>query len=323
MAAPIGQDRRDGGFSVKTVILALRRRFTAGVTSRPLWPVASVAGFVLLAAGAFAVGNGFGEWRTRTAPQRELERLAIELRLQRADIETARAVLDGQVGALAERVGMLSAQLVRLDALGERLTGMARLGRGEFDFSGPPALGGPALAPRGAVGRGPAVPSLESTLDALATMAADRARQLDALEAQILARELTRQILPGGRPVLGGYVSSYFGDRIDPFTGSPAFHSGLDFAGMPGSQVLAVATGVVSIAGPDGGYGQLVELTHGNGYVTRYGHNERLLVSVGQTVRKGEPLALIGSTGRSTGPHLHFEVLRNGAPVDPLSFIGR
>ncbi len=147
--------------------------------------------------------------------------------------------------------------------------------------------------------------------------------QLAALENVILARELNAQIHPEGRPVKAGFVSSHFGERQDPFSGHQAFHRGVDFAGSAGAEVVAVAAGVVTWSGTKAGYGNLVEISHGNGYVTRYGHNQRNLVSVGATVKKGEPIALMGSTGRSTGPHVHFEVLRNGKQVNPASFIGR
>jgi murein DD-endopeptidase MepM/ murein hydrolase activator NlpD len=118
-----------------------------------------------------------------------------------------------------------------------------------------------------------------------------------------------------------GWISSYFGQRPDPFTGRNAFHRGLDFAGPAGSQVVSVASGVVTFSKDRFGYGRTVEINHGNGYVTRYAHNQKALVAVGDTVQKGQPIALIGSTGRSTGPHLHFEVLRNGRAVDPMSFV--
>jgi murein DD-endopeptidase MepM/ murein hydrolase activator NlpD len=123
--------------------------------------------------------------------------------------------------------------------------------------------------------------------------------------------------------VESGYISSFFGRRPDPFTGESAFHPGIDFAGAPGTRVLAVADGVVSFAGRDNGYGKMVEVTHGSGYVTRYAHNSTLLVEPGQTVRRGDALALMGSTGRSTGTHLHFEVLRDGNRVNPMSFVRR
>ena len=227
--------------------------------------------------------------------------------------------VDDQVAVLAKRVGQMQAQLLRLDALGKHLTDVANLERGEFDFDNPPAVGGPEAGK----GEGPVVPALDSMLESMNAQIDDRRRQLTALQNLILTRELARQIVPGGRPVESGYISSLYGQRTDPFDGNQATHTGLDFAGAAGTRVLAVADGIVSHAGPDGGYGRLVEITHGNGYVTRYAHNSKLLVSAGQTVKRGDAVALMGSTGRSTGTHLHFEVLRDGHSVNPLSFVRR
>jgi murein DD-endopeptidase MepM/ murein hydrolase activator NlpD len=167
------------------------------------------------------------------------------------------------------------------------------------------------------------IPDLSAMLAQLQQDVDLRESQLSALENVILARELRAQIHPEGRPVANGFISSYFGERSDPFDGREAFHKGVDFAGSVGSKVVAVAAGVVTWAGERSGFGKMVEINHGDGFVTRYGHNERTLVSVGETVKRGEPVALMGSTGRSTGPHVHFEVLRNGRQVDPLTFIGR
>ncbi|MGH8134916.1 MAG: M23 family metallopeptidase [Steroidobacteraceae bacterium] len=285
---------------------------------RPL--LTSIAGVASLAmlAGAFVGGTRYGG----NGPLGEftLARWNEDLAAQRAALEKTREAVDDQVAALATRVGKMQAQLLRLDALGRQLTEVAKLDRGEFDFDRPPAIGGPRSEP---VGEGPVVPSLEAMLDSVGATIEDRGRQLNALQNLILTRELARQIVPGGRPVETGYISSLYGQRTDPFDGGNAFHSGLDFAGTPGTRVLAVADGVVSHAGVDGGYGRLVEITHGNGYVTRYAHNAKLLVQPGQTVKRGDPIALMGSTGRSTGPHLHFEVLRDGRPVNPLSFVRR
>ena len=158
-------------------------------------------------------------------------------------------------------------------------------------------------------------------IDALQRRLEQRDTQLLALENVMLSRNLNEAVRPDGRPVLEGYISSGFGDRIDPFDGHEAVHKGVDIAGQQGSEVVAVASGVVTRAGPASGYGNLVEINHGNGYATRYAHNEAVLVAVGDTVTRGQPIALMGSTGRSTGPHVHFEVLRNGQQVNPLSFI--
>ena len=134
-------------------------------------------------------------------------------------------------------------------------------------------------------------------------------------------RKLNEEIQPEGRPVHQGFISSYFGQRQDPFTGEEAIHKGVDFAGNLGDEVVAVAAGVVTWAGVQPGYGKLVEISHGNGLVTRYAHNQRALVNVGDTVTRGEPIALMGSSGRSTGPHVHYEVRINGAPVNPMRYL--
>jgi murein DD-endopeptidase MepM/ murein hydrolase activator NlpD len=208
--------------------------------------------------------------------------------------------------------------VIRLDALGKRLTEMADIDSREFNFDRDPPSGGPE-----GEGTSAQIPDLSAMLGQLEQRVDLRESQLSALENLILARELRQEIHPEGRPVANGFISSYFGERSDPFDGREAFHKGVDFAGSPGSAVTAVGAGVVTWAGERSGYGKLVEINHGDGFVTRYAHNERTLVTVGQTVKRGEPVAHMGSTGRSTGPHVHFEVLRNGRQVDPLSYVGR
>jgi murein DD-endopeptidase MepM/ murein hydrolase activator NlpD len=149
-----------------------------------------------------------------------------------------------------------------------------------------------------------------------------RGAQLNALQGVMRRRQITDDMRPTGRPVSEGYLSSRYGERMDPFNGEEAFHKGLDFAAPEGSDVLAVAAGVVTFAGRRDGYGELVEVQHGGGLVTRYGHNSQLLVNVGEVVQRGQALGKVGSTGRSTGPHVHFEVLRNGLAINPGSFVG-
>ena len=126
-----------------------------------------------------------------------------------------------------------------------------------------------------------------------------------------------------GQPVEKGWISSHFGQRTDPFTGKPAMHNGMDFAGREGSSIIAVAAGVVTWAGHQSGYGNLVEVSHGDGFVTRYAHNKQNLVEAGAIVRKGDTIALMGSSGRSTGAHVHYEVYKHGRPVDPSSYVRR
>ncbi len=298
---------------------ALMRRVALPDLSRPRVLAVSALTLVL---GGFVAGAGFGVAAAERRNVAALDQWSAELAGQRESLDAARQAVEDQVGALAVRIGQMHARLLRLDALGKRLTEVADLDRGEFDFDHPPAVGGPDAGAEVA-GAAPAVPAIDEMLDALGRSIDDRGRQLAALETLILSRELARQVVPGGRPVESGYISSFFGSRTDPFHGKTAFHAGLDFAGAPGTRVLAVADGVVSFAGKDGSYGKLIEVTHGNGYVTRYAHNSTLLVEAGQTVRKGDAIALMGSTGRSTGTHLHFEVLRGGRPVNPLGFVGR
>jgi murein DD-endopeptidase MepM/ murein hydrolase activator NlpD len=239
---------------------------------------------------------------------------------QKSDIAEMRARVQDRVNALAVRLGQLDAHIIRIDALGKRLTTMANVDRREFNFDEAPQ---PAS---GAAGSGPAfnqIPDLSSQLSELEQRVDLRDAQLSALENVIVGRKITAALRPEGKPVGEGAISSYFGERSDPFTGEEGFHKGLDFAGTSGEPVVAVAAGVVTWVGDRSGYGTLVEINHGNGYVTRYAHNQSALVAVGQTVTRGEHIALMGSTGHSTGPHVHFEVLHNGTQIDPLMFVQR
>jgi len=241
-----------------------------------------------------------------------------ELDSQRKAIEQAKRVAEDNLNALALRLGQMQAHVIRLDALGQRLTRMAGLDDGEFDFNNPPAQGGPENT---SAVQSLQVPDFVALMDNVSQQLEDRSNQLTVLESMLLNRNLQAEVIPAGRPVNSGWISSTFGMRTDPFTGRLEHHNGIDFAGKEGSDVLAVASGVVTWAGPRFGYGNLVEINHGKGYVTRYGHNEEVLVKVGDTVKKGQILSHMGSTGRSTGPHVHFEVLRNGRAVDPAKYV--
>jgi murein DD-endopeptidase MepM/ murein hydrolase activator NlpD len=139
----------------------------------------------------------------------------------------------------------------------------------------------------------------------------------------LLDRFLRESSVPSAFPVRSGWVSSGYGARTDPFNGTTAWHNGIDIAGRLGTEVLSVAAGVVSNIEDQEGLGHLVEVTHDGGFLTRYGHNQEVLVAVGDLVEKGEPIALMGSSGRSTGPHVHLEVFKNGRSVDPASYIQR
>ena len=245
--------------------------------------------------------------------------LKTEIGVQREELEVARQVAQENINALTKRVAELQSRVVRLDALGERLTDMASLDKGEFNFESAPALGGPndssLLIAESVAG------DLLASFDNLSRDLDDREQKLGVLESLLMTRNLQSQVHPDGFPVEKGWLSSYFGARSDPFTGRRAHHDGIDIAGKLGSNILAIASGVVTQSGDHPGYGNLVEVSHGNGYVTRYGHNQKNLVQIGDTVKKGQVLALMGTSGRSTGPHLHLEVIRDGRVVNPIKYV--
>jgi len=244
-------------------------------------------------------------------------RMQAELMQQRQEITEAKRTAEENLAALTVRLGQMQAHVIRLDALGQRLTKVSGLDKGEFDFGHPPAQGGPDSDESTAM----QLPDFLKQLDALSTQLDDRSQQLSVLETMLVNQSAQAELKPKGAPSDTSWISSTFGMRNDPFTGRIAFHKGIDFAGKEGSDVVSVGAGVVTWAGNRLGYGNLVEITHGNGYVTRYGHNEKVLVKLGEMVKKGQPIALMGSTGRSTGPHVHFEVYLNGQAVDPMKYI--
>jgi murein DD-endopeptidase MepM/ murein hydrolase activator NlpD len=288
--------------------------------NRPVAMTVTVALVTTILSGVLFLGVQLGREGLTRDPIEQVGHWGATLEEQRLQVVDARRELQERLDAIATRVGQMNAHVIRLDALGRRLTEMANLDKGEFNFDSAPAVGGPEGLVEGAVATSS---DLTAMLDDLTRQIKDRERQLSVLESMISTRNLSRQIVPGGRPVMQGWISSYFGHRADPFTGRKAFHRGVDFAGPAGAQVVAVASGVVTYTKERFGYGRTVEINHGNGYVTRYAHNQKVLVAVGETVKKGQPIALIGSTGRSTGPHLHFEVLKQGRAVDPMSFVKR
>jgi len=293
--------------------------------TRPLALAVTVTSVCAVIGGAFFAGFGVGTRGLLNEPTAQVMEWAQTLELQRRQVLEAKRQLQEKLDSLASRVGAMNAHVIRIDALGKRLTDMANLNRGEFNFDRAPAQGGPVLASADGLLDSVAAraPDLSKMLDDLTKQIQDRERQLSVLENLIATRDLNRDIRPDGRPVMQGWISSYFGSRADPFDGRTAFHKGVDFAAPEGAQVVSVAKGVVTWARDRFGYGRVIEINHGNGLVTRYAHNERLLVKVGDTVQRGQAIAAIGSTGRSTGPHLHFEVLKNGRQVDPMSFVGR
>ena len=279
---------------------------------------------VLVLAGMIGAAAGLGyslasrSTASAGSPAAEGNHWQQALKEQKLELGQAREAAQNDLNALAVRLGQMQAQMLRVEALGRRLTDVARLGKSEFDFDRQPAQGGPA-AP--VVGEPLGSLDFIQALDDMETQIDDRARQLEVIEQVLSRRELKNAVSPAGRPVAKGWLSSYYGKRADPFTGRQAMHKGLDFAGKLGSGVVATAEGVVTWAGKRYGYGQLVEINHGNGYSTRYGHCKEILVQVGEKVSPGQKIALMGSSGRSTGPHVHYEVLKNGRQVNPTRYV--
>lgn len=297
------------------------RRLQFSLRRVKLW-LPPLMGFFLVLSGAF-----FGGYALSPQTDRGVEYVMDvtrmwdrELTEQRRDIAQTRQSIDDNMRAMAIRLGELQAHMMRINAVGQRMTEMAQLDSEEFDFGNAPALGGPEDADE-VQGREQSIGELMASLEQFSSKLNATERKMRVLEDLMVADRLRDEVLPSGRPVRGGWLTSGYGWRTDPFSGSSMLHKGIDFATRAGSEVHVVGSGVVSFSGWRRGYGNLVEIDHGNGYLTRYGHNQKNLVRAGQRVKKGEAVAKVGSTGRSTGPHVHFEVLRNGKQVNPAEYV--
>ena len=274
------------------------------------------AGFVLFSGLMFVVGR-------QTAPVSDhllgdLAALKLQIQTQQREVDRLRQNNELSVNALSVRLAELQAASTRLDALGERLAQMGQLSLDEFDFSQPAPMGGSGdLDTLG--------PYSEADLRVAVLTLSDKLRrqssQLDALQSLMVNRQLESDLTPTGWPVSKGWISSRFGERSDPISGERTMHWGYDFTGTPGTDVLSVASGVVTWAGPRATYGNTVEIDHGNGYITRYAHNEDLTVNAGEHVTAGQVIASLGSTGRVSGPHVHFEVIKDDKRINPRNFV--
>lgn len=271
-----------------------------------------VGGYFLFAApGGAGADGGFGQGAALAWHEKLLA--------QKAAVTQARDVAEERLKALTLRVAEMQARLLRLDALGERLARTTRLNKGEFDFTRPPPVGGPE-EPSGE----PAAfvrQDFVTALDDLMTRIDERESQLKVLESLLAGGRLREESFLAGNPVQVGYLSSTFGHRIDPFHGNLAFHKGVDFAGDSGSDIVATGGGIVTFAGNKPAYGEMVEISHGDGISTLYAHASKVLVRTGDIVKEGQVIAILGNTGRSTGPHVHYEVRRNGVPINPATYV--
>jgi len=241
------------------------------------------------------------------------------LNKQQQQVETISNEARGQMSVLAQRMGVLTARMNRIDALGERLANSANFD--EFDFSVTPSVGGPEQYSD--ITDNSELTALFSEMDQLLVHLDDQQQQLSVLETVMLSHHIEEDSRVTGSPVKKGWLSSHYGMRSDPFTGRKSMHKGVDFASKEGSFVLATGAGVVSWAGKRAGYGLLIEIDHGAGLKTRYGHSKEILVKIGDVVGRGEEIALVGNTGRSTGPHVHYEVLKKDRTKDPIKYIYR
>jgi len=239
---------------------------------------------------------------------------------QKAELAGLQQNVQDQVDALTLRLGEIQGRLLRLDALGQRFVESGLVASDEFDFNQPAAVGGPEESlPADSF----SAPELTRMIDELEHKMQDREQQLRLLDQVSSRQKLEDELYLEGRPITWGWLSSRYGYRSDPFTGKRTWHAGVDLAGKEGSDIISVAGGVVSYADERYGYGNLVEIDHGDGLITRYAHCKTIKVNVGDVIQKGQVLALMGSTGRSTGPHVHFEVIRNGKSENPETYIKR
>lgn len=250
-------------------------------------------------------------------PDKPLYSMASELRYS-VDEENTNPE---QLTALTMKMAELQSQILRLNALGERLAEESNIPENEFNFKELPPSGGP-ISQHNEI----QIKSLSELTQSVSLIEKEmlyEEKQLNMLESLMLGHHIDVNGYLSGRPVVKGWLSSYFGTRKDPFSGRPAMHKGVDFAGKENTGIIATAAGVVSWAGKRSGYGQLIELDHGKGMKTRYGHNKVILVSTGDVVTKGQIIARMGSTGRSTGPHVHYEILRDNKQINPIKYIYR
>lgn len=229
--------------------------------------------------------------------------------------------LKENLAVMAVKLGEMQAELMRLDALGERVQGLAGVRPEEFNFKEKPGRGGMESSATGGTGREVSMSELQKMLDAFSIDVGQRSDYMNAVESALMGDKIKSRLLPTNPPINVAYNSSSFGWRLDPFTGHNAFHEGLDFPASVGTSIVAAAAGVVIAAEYHYQFGNMLEIDHGNDIITRYAHASQLLVKVGDIVKRGQHVADVGTTGRSTGPHLHFEVRIRGVAQDPRKFL--
>jgi len=292
------------------------RESTLGTKTKPVFRNAVLIGTtVAFLFSAFYLGR----ITTEISPEAKADLTELKLQLveQQLAFSELKAKTQAQVNGMSARLASLQAGATRMNALGQRLVEQGKLDSEEFNFTREAPVGGPESMSLVSS----SMSSLNFDIDEFSKQLQNQQLKLHSLESLLLGRELDRETTPKGWPVSKGWISSAYGTRTDPFTGKQAQHSGVDFVGKRGDDVLAVADGVIIWAANRGSYGQLIDIDHGNGYITRYAHNDKLLVSVGNEVKAGSVIGRLGSTGRASAPHVHFEVHKDGRSVNPWKFI--
>jgi murein DD-endopeptidase MepM/ murein hydrolase activator NlpD len=246
---------------------------------------------------------------------------AIVLADQRQEALKTQQQVQGYLNTMALRLGELQAQMMRLDGLGEHLAKVARLTPQELPSLQSGEIPGRGGAESSLPSRALSIDEFSQLLDKLGRQLEARSDQLGVLEALLVQDSANRNFMPTLAPIVDGWFSSNFGYRIDPFTGLQTFHDGIDFSAEQGTPVVAAASGKVIESGVHPQYGKILAIDHGNGLVSRYAHASEIFVHEGDLVVRGQRVATVGSTGRSTGPHLHFEVRLNGVPQNPVRFL--
>ncbi|MBJ90206.1 MAG: hypothetical protein CMO98_10130 [Woeseia sp.] len=290
------------------------------LSSRSVFALTSLFA-VALGGLAFFGGYYYSAVQGSGISRSEVASLHEAMQTEKAGIEKIRRNTEATLKALATQLSHMQARVIYIDGFARRLGELSDLTEDEFDFN---SSGLADTLTNHSYKEGPSkVPEILVAMEQLDLHLDQHEVELGVLESMLLNQKLSARIYPQGSPVLSGWLSSYYGRRTDPITGKPAVHLGVDFAGKPGDEIIAVADGVVIWSDDRYGFGKLVEINHGNGYMTRYAHNEENLVTVGEEVEKGQKIALMGDTGRSVGTNLHFEVLKNGERINPAPFIRR
>jgi len=284
--------------------------------SLPSWKIRLViVAVVALCSGLIA--SGFMLRQSSIVDAAVIENWRMKIQEQDAVVEELQTDSVARRQAVGRQIADMQARLWRMEALASYMHESSGLPQDEFDFDAQVSQGGP-INPEAEVLN---VQNLDSKLANLSERLKQRETELSILDQVLMGVYTQKGAMPAGAPIVKGWMSSPFGERVDPISGKKAWHEGMDFAGANGSDVVAVANGIVVFSGRRDGYGLMVEISHGENLRTRYGHHQELLVQAGQSVKRGDVIGLMGSSGRSTGPHVHFEVLKSGKPVNPARYV--